>query len=510
MGENEPLMTVRDIARLLSISTGAVRKRASRGSIPGAVFVGGALYFNPTIIRLWTDPRETGVRNRAREMATITIRPWPGTTNDKEWEVDIRYAHPTMLDAHGKAKRLRKRCQQVGSKSAVEKWAQAYVSAEITRLASGAVAGWGGDAGEPAEKPSTPSRGKIPTLAEFFPQYLDYMRSNGLKERSIEWSAIIYRNHLQPLLGDCRLDKIGIAEVELFKSTLVCRQRGPRSGKAPAPASEGKALRASSVNQFLRKLATILNVAKYLEIITKPPVIRYMKEPKTERQCYSFDEACAFVKAAEDRLLRAPTEAKRAALQDLAIVLCLLDTGIRVGELVAIHPEHVDLASKTLHVRLTVSGPNLTLPKGNRERAVPITSRLARVLHLLLAQTPGPRLFMRMHKRKKTPEPFSTQAVWDSLNRTLSHAGFPTQPGNGTIGRGPHRWRHTAATLMLESGVDVPTVQKILGHADIKETVKYLHLSGESMQRGSALYEARFTRGRHAGDVSADPPPALH
>lgn len=519
MLENEPLLTVRDIARMLSISTGAVRKRASRGSIPGAVFVGGALYFNPTIIRMWTDPRDTGVRNRAREMSTITIRPWPGTTNDKEWEVDIRYPHPTLVDARGKAKRLRKRCQHVGTRASVEKWAHAYVSAEMTRLASGAVAGIAEGLKEgraPAYEPST-ARGKIPTFAEFFPRHLEYMRSNGLKERTIESTEILYRLYLGPLLGHLRMDRIGTAEIEEIKGALVkprpARQRAnPRTGEQSTdPATDGKKLRASTINQILHKLAAILQVAKYLEIIAAPPAIRYMKEPKTDPECYTFADACAFVEAAENRLAHATTKrAKLEALQDLAIVLILLDTGIRVGELIAIHPDQIDLANKILHVTLTESAGELTLPKGNRKRDVPVTSRLVTVLRSLLAQTPGPRLLMRTHKWGGAIEPFNQQAVWGSLNRTLEHAGFPAEEGKGRAGRGPHRWRHTAATLMLEAGMDLATVQKILGHARIEQTAKYLHLSGESMQRGSALYEARFTRGRHAGDVSADPPPALH
>lgn len=519
MLENEPLLTVRDIARMLSISTGAVRKRASRGSIPGAVFVGGGLYFNPAIIRMWTDPRDTGVRNRAREMSTITIRPWPGTTNDKEWEVDIRYPHPTLVDARGKAKRLRKRCQHVGTRASVEKWAHAYVSAEMTRLASGAVAGLteGLKEGQaPAYQPST-ARGAIPTFAEFFPRHLEYMRANGLKERTIQSYETLFRLYLGPLLGHFRLDRIGAAEIEGIKGALVkprpARQRvNPRTGEqSNDPQTAGKALQPSTINQILHKVAAILQVAKYLGIIASPPSVRYMKEPKKDPECYTFADACAFVEAAEDHLTRASSKrASAEALHDLAIVLLLLDTGIRVGELIAIHPDQIDLDNKVLHVKLTESAGMLTIPKGGRARDVPLTSRLVTVLRSLLAQTPGPRLLMRTHKWEREIEPYNQQAIWASLNRTLERAGYVAEEGMGRAGRGPHRWRHTAATLMLESGVDLATVQKILGHARIEQTSKYLHLSGESMQRGSALYEARFTRGRHGGDERPNPPPPLH
>ena len=58
------------------------------------------------------------------------------------------------------------------------------------------------------------------------------------------------------------------------------------------------------------------------------PTVRYMKEPLKEPACYTFADACAFVEAAEYALSHATTKpAKLEALQDLAIVLLLLDTG---------------------------------------------------------------------------------------------------------------------------------------------------------------------------------------
>lgn len=447
-------------------------------------------------------------------MSKITIRPWPETTNENEWEVDIRYTHPTMVDERGRVKRLRKRCQHVGTRASAEKWANAWVSGQISRLASGAVAGL--MTGAP-ERPEPMNRGKIPTFAEHFPRHLEYMRANGLKERTIQSYEILYRLYLGPLLGAYRLDKIGPAEIESIKGALAkprpaLQRSNPRTGEQSTdPQTEGKALQPSTINQILHKVAAILQVAKYLDIISSPPVVRYMKEPKKDPECYTFIDACAFVDAAEAALSGATTKrAKLEALQDLAIVLLLLDTGIRVGELIAIHPSQIDLTNRVLHVIWTESAGELTIPKGNRKRDVPITNRLGAVLRTLLAQTPGPRLLMRTHKWTREVETFNQQAVWASINRTLERAGYAANEGEGNAGRGPHRWRHTAATLMLESGVDLRTVQKILGHARIEQTSKYLHLSGESMQRGSAQYEARFARGRHGGDENQIPPPPLH
>ena len=509
MSEIEPLLTVRDIARMLSISTGAVRKRASRGSIPGAVIVGGGLYFHPHVIKIWTDPRESGARNRAPEMS-VRITPWSETSNN-EWELDIRYAHPIMVDEHGKAKRLRRKFKHVGTHGSGEKWAQAWVSAEITRLASGAVAGLpvcSGSEEAPANDPA--GRGKVPTLAEFHVRHLEYMQSNGLKKRTIESHAETFRNYLGPFLGTRRIDKIGTAEIEDLKIQLgkprPSFQRNHMRGGMPTIVTGAKALQPSTVNAVLRKLSAMLGVAKYLGAIKGPPDFRYVKEPKKDPEHYSFDDVCSIVDAAFSRIdevskMRNRCErTKLTALQDLMVALILLDTGIRVGELLALQPEHVDLVGKVLHIKVTVSAGELTIPKGNRARAVPLTERLLPVLRAVLAETPGPRLLMRVHKWAQTIEPWNQQAVTTSLHRTLTRAGLAREDDASMKGRGPHKCRHTCATQMIEAGVDLPTVQKILGHARITQTEKYIHLSGESMQRGSALYEARMARGRHKGD----------
>jgi integrase len=444
-------------------------------------------------------------------MAKVTIRPWKPDT-DKEWEIDIRYTHPSAVDSKGQAVRLRKRCQHVGTKASADKWAHAFVSAEISRLASGAVVGNAANDGErEATAPRAQARGKVPTLAEFHPQHLEFMHSNGLKQRTIISHSDTFRLYLGPILGSVRLDKIGATEVEAIKTAMAkpraAQERFHRrtGDKIVGRNTEGKPLQASTINQVLRKLSAILGVAKYLGIISEVPAIRYKKEEKKDPECYTFLEVCALVDAAHSHLEEvAPKKAcertKLMALQDLAIALLLLDTGIRVGELLAIHPDQIDLESKVLHVKLTESAGMLTIPKGNRKRDVPLTTRLVPVLRALLAETPGPRLLMRNHKWEQRIEPWNQQAVWESLNRTLTRAGMPPEAGKGRRGRGPHKCRHTCATQMLEAGVDLPTVQKILGHARITQTEKYIHLLGESMQRGSALYEARMARGRHTGD----------
>lgn len=500
------LYKVSEIARMLGISPAAVRKRALRGSLP-ASRVGGSLYIHGEGLTIAIDPRDSRARKRSREM-TITTRPWnPKNPNPHEWEVDIRYTHPTERDpVTGALRRLQKRVKQSGTESAARKWAERFVSNEIRRLSGAPMEG------PPVEASTVASKArKVPTLAEILPDYLKYQKGNAIKERTIESFETVWDLYLRDHFGDFRLDQIGPTEIEDFKDKyskprMVWRKprRNPRTGKPGTRESmqvECPALSPVTINQALRKLGHMFTVAKYLGKLAAAPTFKFCKEPPKDPECYSDSEIAALTKSAYRNVDNAKGEEEElTAMQDLGIFLLLLDTGIRVGELIAIHPDQVDLEGRILKVTLTESHNRLTIPKSNRKRDVPLTQRACRVLGWLVKQTPGPRLFMRFHQWKKEIVTWNQQAVWEALDRIMVTAGYAPGYKVGRKGRGPHKLRHTCATQMLESDNDITIVQKILGHARIEQTQKYTHLQTDAMQRASARFEARMTRRRHTGD----------
>jgi len=65
---------------------------------------------------------------------------------------------------------------------------------------------------------------------------------------------------------------------------------------------------------------------------------------------------------------------------------------------------------------------------------------------------------------------YCTRTVQELVNEAGTKAGVPGR-------HFPHRWRHTYATSLLRRGVDIHLVQRLLGHANIVTTVRYIHLS---------------------------------
>jgi len=105
--------------------------------------------------------------------------------------------------------------------------------------------------------------------------------------------------------------------------------------------------------------------------------------------------------------------------------------------------------------------------KGAKERTVPLTPEAVEAIRHYLQhrrKTNSHRLFV-----SQTGHPIHGRAINRMLNRLLAKAGLA---GKGIT---PHKLRHTFATTLIQNGVDIKTVQELLGHSDIQTTARYLH-----------------------------------
>ena len=149
-------------------------------------------------------------------------------------------------------------------------------------------------------------------------------------------------------------------------------------------------------------------------------------------------------------------------LRDHAILELLYGGGLRVGEIVALGQEDLNLDV----ARILVRG------KGDKERIVPLGSKaVAAVERYLALGRPGlvrKGLVQRALFLSVRGKPLTRQWVWEMVRGTAKVCGVKASP---------HTLRHSFATHMVEHGADLRSVQTLLGHADIATTQVYTHVA---------------------------------
>jgi site-specific recombinase XerD len=151
----------------------------------------------------------------------------------------------------------------------------------------------------------------------------------------------------------------------------------------------------------------------------------------------------------------------------LLAVGLMIATGVRVSELVALNCADIDLSSGT--VRVT--------GKGRRERTVYLPGRWIAGLcqtHIAIRDQLAPDHQFLLFNREC--DPLSPAAVRARLAVAARSAGLKRHIT-------PHMLRHSAATQLLESGVDIRYVQRLLGHASITTTEIYTHVTDQALHR---------------------------
>ncbi|MHB8466237.1 MAG: tyrosine-type recombinase/integrase [Acidimicrobiales bacterium] len=155
----------------------------------------------------------------------------------------------------------------------------------------------------------------------------------------------------------------------------------------------------------------------------------------------------------------------REATTLLAVAL-MVATGLRVSEVVSVRCADIDLPGRSVRV----------LGKGLRERQVYLTNDWISSLAGAYQTT---RSTLRIgHERllfNSRGGPLTPPAVRSRLLRAGREAGLVTRVT-------PHMLRHTAATQLIEAGVDIRYIQRLLGHASLSTTELYTHVSDNALK----------------------------
>ena len=210
-----------------------------------------------------------------------------------------------------------------------------------------------------------------------------------------------------------------------------------------------------------RKLSAIKSFYKYLTVRTKQltvnPVadIEYPKLRKSLPKYLTFEQSAALLNA-----VSGPNEKR-----DYAILLLFLNCGIRRSELVGLN------RSDVYEDRIRVVG------KGNKERIVYFGASCRQAIDAYLVERNKKILSdNRALFGSRDNHRISASAVHRLVKKHMLAAGLDASQFSA------HKLRHTAATLMVSSGVDVKTVQEVLGHENLNTTQIYTHIESTELK----------------------------
>jgi len=301
------------------------------------------------------------------------------------------------------------------------KTCSSYEEAKVARLQMEAEArGKALGMGQPAESESW-------SLQKAYMVTLETRWQHGRNEGKCKAAAKEAMDHFG---AETKLDAITTTDVDRYIKKL--RSNGNAS---------------ATVNRKLAALSAMFTDAIHRDGCTRKPRIIRQPEPRHRIRYLSKDE--------EVTLVGLMTQWGQQGVAETIMVL--IDTGMRVGELLAMAPRDIDQAQGIISIWKN---------KADLPRSIPMTDRVRRIITRRLEGKPTT-LFHDVHREV-------LRYYWDRA-RSAMDLDNDTQFV-------PHALRHTCASRLVQAGVSLYVVQKLLGHSTIAVTEKYAHLNQDALR----------------------------
>jgi len=272
-------------------------------------------------------------------------------------------------------------------------------------------------------------------LFDFLKKYFTYCKTN--KALSTYEREIFITASIKSFFGNIQLDKIDNIGIENYKSKRLSDDLQP-----------------VTINRELTVLRAMLHKARDWNYLMTLPVINNLKVPNKPVRFLSQEDI--------ERLLDYSTPWLR------PMIIVLRNTGVRVGELLRLRLNDIDMDNKLILVRST---------KTNNYRMIPINSELEDILIWLNRYYVDPRNFKVLLREGRQanyifchPDGTRIKSIRHSFNNACKRAGI-----KATV----HTLRHSFASHLVMNGVDLVSIKELLGHSSIDTTMIYAHISNQ-------------------------------
>ena len=329
----------------------------------------------------------------------------------------------------------------------------------------------------PHHKEEALPAGAVPTLGEFVPRFLAYQRVEGNSPSELSTKESILRVHLLPAFGGLRLDQITTEAVDAYRVRKVA------SGLAR-----------KTVGNHMAVLRRVFTVAKRWHLVGEAP---YMPLPSKREllgrpaDFLTFEESEAFL-----------AMVRRLYPRDYLLCWLALCSGLRLGELRALRWQEVRFAESAVLVSRSVTDAayredlaagvredvGVRVPKWGKIRTVSLPRDLVEALSQARESSSSALVFPGRGRQAGGYR--SRSSVEKMVTRAAARGGLGKHVH-------VHMLRHTYASHLVMRGVDLRTVQELLGHASLEMTMRYAHLATDHKREAVQVLTRRSAI--HAG-----------
>jgi integrase/recombinase XerD len=305
------------------------------------------------------------------------------------------------------------------------------------------------------------SRQVLHTIDEAIEIFIRAKTAEGVRPGTITGYHDIFRYFRQWLDDD--ITQINEINADIIRNYInyLRTERTPYA-EDPQRRRSGKGLSVHTINIRIRGLSTFFRFIFNEGILPTNPTenISQVRDDEHEEVPGIPDEQI-------DSILASYDDRQFAQWRDKTLILLLLDTGLRIGEALALTSDQVNFKD------LTVTVPS-KIAKNRRSREIPISREVAKRLRQLLDETQqyfgeDAQLFMNAYGEEFTDDAFRRRL--NRLKRKLNITKLA-----------PHMFRHTFARNYILNGGDIFTLQRILDHADIQTTRRYVQMENEHIR----------------------------
>ncbi len=275
---------------------------------------------------------------------------------------------------------------------------------------------------------------------------------------------------LDVFLLDCRARRLRPATLTFYRQQITylidfaidsnvteAAHISPALLRAYLVSLQDRGLADASIQTAVRAVRAFCNFLVKEEVVKESPMQR-VKAPKAEKRnptAFTDDEIRQLYDTADNT-------------RDRAIILCLLDTGVRVAEFVAWNVGDVNLKTGVITIRQ---------PKNRHERTAYLGLHARRDYLKWYAElpdiSPDAPVWVNLHKA------YGERLTTSGINQVFKRLGKATS----IKPCGPHKMRRTFAIMSLRAGMDVYTLQRLMGHKSLEMLLRYLALLDDDLRQ---------------------------